>query len=178
MVVVAVERHIYPADKIPQRVGKTDIRGLFKVFRGLKDLGLILGYCAVVPGAAVVKKDQIIPCPKFMPYRIIGALPEAGDHVPRCQINQPDTLVYQIPGAFMAEHGQGLVKRRKLEMPKLVGILINLAYIAAHNIEGHNLAPLDRVQPLGKTRVIGPSWNVGVFIDNKTYPPPALAERH
>ena len=59
----------------------------------------------------VIKEDQTVSGPELMANAVILCLTVAGNSVPFCNIQDPDTLLYQIPGALMAEHGNVAVIR-------------------------------------------------------------------
>ena len=117
----------------------------------------------------IIKEDQTIPGPELMADAVILCLTIAGDSVPFCNIQDPDTLLYQIPGALMAEHGNVAVIRRELEMTYPMGIRINSSGILSVDIHDHNIRLLNAKHGLRKAYIVIAYAMLLLFVDLKAH---------
>ena len=67
--------------------------------------------------APTVVEDHIsVLCPELMAHTVIFCLSETGPDITCIHIDHPDSLLYIIPWAFVAEHGNIWIIWRKLKM--------------------------------------------------------------
>lgn len=106
MIVIAVERHFDPAQQPARAVCQAYKGDLSRLNLILCCHGLGLGYGdrSVVSGHAVIKEDQPVPGPEFMADAVVLLLAVTRNRIARSNIQNPDSLLNQIPWALVAEH--------------------------------------------------------------------------